>query len=703
MSLQVDDGGRRARSRSPGRRGADEDRDRSRTRASPNIVDAVPYPSSTDAFPTPSSTAYEYERLAQWPQGANDDDYYRGPPRGKPVDDREDPYAEARRSVAYVYDNDRRRDHGSDSDRDKERHRGDSDRETTRPRPDIYLPSKYANIKTVEPSSPRQSRDSLGSKDRDSDKERERRRKKEKLESDLAYGKLPGASKYDRPESPPAVTYGYAQPKPWEYAKPEEPRYSATHLDVAGPGGRPGRSPSPGPPSPIKSAMKRDRSPQPPTGRMSTLTVQTPHHAASLSVASAPASPLLEAYHGTYQSMSPMPSPMLLPSATPQILEALSPIGSDDERAGDKRRARRARFNDPADDAARLAKALKGEKRAPETEPLIEILPGLTHDQVMDLRVEYKRLVKTGTERKGVNIAKHIRARLKDEDPNLMKACYATALGRWESEAYWANFWYHGDKTRRELLIESLMGRTNDEIRRIKEGFSDKKYANSLTKCMRTELKEDKFKKAVLMVLEEQRMEEVDAYGRPLRIDYELVDDDVRQLHHAVRSEKGGESLMVSIVTQRSDAHLREVLREYKNKYKGANFAKDALKKSGNLVVCCLPLFPSPSPLSIEILTWSRTTPGRNPSPHPQRHHQQARPRRDAAAPRADGLAPRRAAPRAANLAPRALPLGRGPHGAGPARVPRAVRARPAGCRARGHQGGLGRVLCWAVYRAHAG
>jgi hypothetical protein len=581
MSLQVDDSGRRGRSRSPGRH-ADEDRDRSRTRVSANIVDAVPYPSSTDAFRDPSSTAYEYERLSKWSSAAagDDADYYRGPPRGKPVDDRDDPYAEARREVEYRYEKERVRDRESDSDREKEKQRAN-----------LYLPSKYANIKTVEPDSPRQSRDSLKDKDRDSDKERERRRKKEKLDNDLAYGKLPGPSKYAAPESPPSATYVYPQ----QYGKPEDPRYSATHLDPLGPGPRPGRSPSPGPGGPIKSAMKRDRSPQPPTARMSMLSVGTPHHSASLSVSSAQASPLLEAYHGTYQSMSPMPSPLLLPTHV-QVLEALSPIGSEDERAGDKRRSRRARFYDPVDNAARLAKALKGEKRAPETEPLIEILPGLTHEQVMELRVEYKRLVKTGTERKGVNIAKHIRARLKDDDAKLMKACYATALGQWESEAYWANFWYHGDKTRRELLIESLMGRSTDEIRRIKEGFSDKKYANSLTKCMKTELREDKFKKAVLLVLEEVRMEDVDAYGRPLRIDYDLVDDDVRQLHHAVRSEKGGESLMISIVTQRSDAHLREVLREYKNTYKGANFAKDALKKSGNLVVSRPPplFFPSP-------------------------------------------------------------------------------------------------------------
>jgi hypothetical protein len=268
----------------------------------------------------------------------------------------------------------------------------------------------------------------------------------------------------------------------------------------------------------------------------------------------------------------------------PDIHDALSPAGSEDERSGDKKRSRRARFHDPVDDAARLAKALKGERRAPETEPLIEILPGLTHDQVMDLRSEYKRLVKTGSERKGVNVAKHIRARLKDEDPSLMKACYAVALGRWESEAYWANFWYQGDKTRRELLIEALMGRTNDEIRAIKDGFSDKKYSNSLSKCMKTELKEDKFKKAVLLVLDEQRMDETDAYGRPLRIDHELVRDDVKRLHHAVRSEKGGETLMITTVVQRSDTHLREVLKEYSSAYK-SNFARDALKRSTNLVV----------------------------------------------------------------------------------------------------------------------
>jgi hypothetical protein len=41
---------------------------------------------------------------------------------------------------------------------------------------------------------------------------------------------------------------------------------------------------------------------------------------------------------------------------------------------------------------------------------------------------------------------------------------------------------------------------------------------------------------------------------------------------------------MLSVVVMRSDAHLREVLRTYERKYQGS-FARDALKKSNNLVV----------------------------------------------------------------------------------------------------------------------
>jgi hypothetical protein len=431
-------------------------------------------------------------------------------------------------------------------------------------------------------------------------------------------------SKHGRPSSPPTNMSSYAEPKKWEYAKTDEnikytrqpvmdvvtrtaspprgfassgrarqgstadyrgdsARSSKSNVITVEPGSRNKRRDS----SPAPGTRKRDTSPPPGLmPRTHSLSVSTGHHGSTtLSLANAPGSPLQEAYHGTYQSISPMPSPLMI-AATPHtdvnIIESISPGGSGDEGGvfGGKKPHRVARFHDPEEEATMLARALKGDKRSPDTGPLVDVLPGLTHDQVLELRVQYKKIVKTGSDKKGVNIAKHIKMRLKDEDPGLMKACYTCALGKWESEAYWANFWYQGEKSRRELLIESLMGRTAAEIREIKDCFRDKKYHDSLTKCMKMELKEDKFKKAVLLVLEEKKTDE-----RPgERVDRHLVQDDVEDLHKAVRSEKGGETAMISIVVVRTDSHLREVLRLYEETYK-TNFAREMLKKSGNLVV----------------------------------------------------------------------------------------------------------------------
>ncbi|KAL1856276.1 hypothetical protein Daus18300_010849 [Diaporthe australafricana] len=633
MSLQVEDN-RRTRSRSPGRR----DRSRSRSRGPPLVIETDPYADRERERAYVHEHEYEHETRHSHhaPPSPSDDAYYRHP---------RSPAAENGARTSYGdlrYDHDYRRDSPRDRHSDSDRER-DKDRERDRSGlMDAFLPQKYA--KKLE-SSDAYNLMTAPISDRSRERSRDRRaQKKEKLEEDLAYGKLPSPPTKDvRPVSPRVASprhshspsYEYGKPQQWEYEKDEklssysrDPRYSSDALGVGHGSSSRARSRSPAPghhrgdrdrdhdrdrdrkshshrdsltvdprgsaasfvtvepgEAPRKSAMKRSSSPQPPINRMSSLSVSNAYHpGGNLSVSAAPASPLLESYHGTYQQSSPMPSPLLLPthhSNHDVNVMDISPIGSDDERGG-KRRSRRARFADPEDDAQRLADALKGSK-APRTEPLIEILPGMTHEQIMNLRAEYKRLVKTGPERKGVNVAKHIRVRLKDEDPSLMKACYATALGQWESEAYWSSFWYQGDKTRRELLIESLMGRTNDEVRAVKDAFTDKKYGDSLVRCMKMELKEDKFKRAVLMVLDEQRMDDFDAHGRPLRVDHDMVESDVHALHKAVKVEKGGESAMIGIVVMRSDAHLREILRVYNEEYR-ANFARDALKKSGNLV-----------------------------------------------------------------------------------------------------------------------
>ncbi|KAK6603583.1 annexin ANXC4 [Botrytis cinerea] len=317
-------------------------------------------------------------------------------------------------------------------------------------------------------------------------------------------------------------------------------------------------------------ARRRDASPNPArlSDRLNTLSINTGGHLGHSSHGSLSLSP-----GGNISIYIPMPSPMLVVTSHSDISETFSPLSPS---GGDSFR-RTARFHDSQDEAEILRDALKGENRAPDVQPLITILPGLTHEQILDLRAEYKKIVKTGHDRKGVNIAKHIKLRLKDEDPSLMKACYAVALGRWESEAYWANFWYQGEKSRRELLIESLMGRSNREIEKIKDGFNDKKYRDSLRQCMEKELKEDKFKKAVLLVLEEKKMEE------SRRIDGDLLREDIRQLEKCVTSERGGETRMIEIVCTRSDTHLREVLRGYEERF-GKNFAREMLAKSTNLV-----------------------------------------------------------------------------------------------------------------------
>lgn len=305
-----------------------------------------------------------------------------------------------------------------------------------------------------------------------------------------------------------------------------------------------------------------------------------------------PGSPLLEAYHGTYQSISPMPSPLMLPSTGDDDLSDLDPLSprysSDDSRRGLSQKSilkKRVAFYNPEEDALALASALKHSK--PDSGPIIKVLPRLSDDHIHELRTEYKKHIKVNG--KGINVAKHIKMKVPG---NLGKIAYAVALGRWESEAHWANFWYQSNSSRRELLIESLMGRSNSEIVKIKDAFSDKRYNDSLEKCMQTELKKDKFRNAILLALEEKRMSETD------KLSIDLVRRDAQDLYRALTAKEGGETAMINIIVVRSDNHLREVLQIFEGTYR-KNFAREMIQKSRNLVVRPpFPPFPSFPPLS---------------------------------------------------------------------------------------------------------
>jgi len=312
-----------------------------------------------------------------------------------------------------------------------------------------------------------------------------------------------------------------------------------------------------------------------------------------------PASPLLEAYRGTYQSISPMVSPIMIPSdddvsdlepiststkeskshkRSSSKNEKSSPSTYKDDRPSSSKEKKRVVLYDAASDARKLAEALSHNKA--RTTPISDILPGLTHDQILELRAEYRKRVQMGG--KGISLPKHLALKLSGD---FGKAAHTTAQGRFESEGYWASVYYQSHSTRRELLIEALMGRTNAEIRAIKDGFRDKRYGDDLRKCMERELKADKFRTAVLMVLDGNRQEETDVYPPESKV------RDAEVLRRCVQSREGGESAMLQIVVGRSDAHLREVLAAYE-RLTGGNFARDALRKSGNLVVSHF-LFPS--------------------------------------------------------------------------------------------------------------
>jgi len=338
-----------------------------------------------------------------------------------------------------------------------------------------------------------------------------------------------------------------------------------------------------------------------------------------------PPSPLLEAYHGTWQQLSPMPMAHRLDDDDeldnlPQLEAPKSRSSKDNSKDKlaqevEKKKKKSVKVDDYEEDAQKISQALQ--KHKIDTEALSEIIPFLTHDQIMHVRREYKKLVKV--QGKGVNLAKHLKTKLTG---NFGKAVYVTVLGRWESEGYWANFWWQSHTSRRELLIESLMGRTNREILEIKEEFRDKRYADDLVKCMEKELKMDKFRVAVLMALEGRRQEEQDVYPQEYR------NRDVETLHKALTAKQGGESVMLEVIVRRSDAHLREVMKMYDRMF-GDNFPRAALKKSSNLVVSI--------PHSLMGVMLLIHFPGRSNSTHPQRRDQQTCPRRLASSTRHQG------------------------------------------------------------------
>jgi len=180
------------------------------------------------------------------------------------------------------------------------------------------------------------------------------------------------------------------------------------------------------------------------------------------------------------------------------------------------------------------------------------------------------------------------------------KIAWATALGPYESEGWFANSWYQKAVSRNELLIEALVGKTVQEIRKIKKGFKDDKYGNSLERAVKSELGAHKFRGVILMTLDtenEIRDEEPEHQGylgsvwghvvqAPGSVKMDVVQEDVKRLYEVLDGRPGtGETVLMQILLCRSQVHLREVIRWYRQMY-GKDLSRVVIKHSPNLVVC---------------------------------------------------------------------------------------------------------------------
>ncbi|PUU78936.1 hypothetical protein B9Z19DRAFT_1082885 [Tuber borchii] len=117
------------------------------------------------------------------------------------------------------------------------------------------------------------------------------------------------------------------------------------------------------------------------------------------------------------------------------------------------------------------------------------------------------------------------------------------------------------------------MGKSADKIRKVKAGFKDAKYLNSLEKVGRNELEGNKFQMAVLIQLEGVRMEETE------EIKIDSVKENVRRLGEVMEKKdaRGGEIIIIEIL-------IKEMAGQHKPTHH-RDLAKAVMSHSKNLVV----------------------------------------------------------------------------------------------------------------------
>jgi hypothetical protein len=228
-----------------------------------------------------------------------------------------------------------------------------------------------------------------------------------------------------------------------------------------------------------------------------------------------------------------------------------------------------------ADIALAISKALSP-KDVTDRAPFLRFLPLMDHNAILNLRTEYKKIVQTGG--KGVNVAKHIRAKL---GRGLFgDACYATALGQWESEVFWITASLDESKSNPDyldlpFLTASLLDRDDSAILAIKTAFKSKRYNDDLSKFVVGNLRDETLRLAFNVAL---------VGGPDAESGARTVEEDILYLADQLRQYRW-DLAITSILVTRAMPDLRSIWQSLKDRY-GLDLLREIEANHGMTVVC---------------------------------------------------------------------------------------------------------------------
>ncbi|XP_077418909.1 annexin A2b [Vanacampus margaritifer] len=230
---------------------------------------------------------------------------------------------------------------------------------------------------------------------------------------------------------------------------------------------------------------------------------------------------------------------------------------------------------DPINDAIRLDGAMR--TKGVDEQSVIDILTRRSYEQRREIAFEYERLAK-----------KDLQTALKGA---LSGSLEALMLGLMKSPAHYdaleLKAAMKGLGTDEETLIEIVCSRNHRQMADIQKVYRDL-FKKDLEKDVAGDTSGD-FAKLLLALVQTKRDEPSNV------VDYEKIEDDAKSLYDAGVKRKGTDvAVWISVLTQRSAAHLQRVFERYKRyspydlKESISKEVKGDLEKSFLTLVECL-------------------------------------------------------------------------------------------------------------------